>query len=259
MRLPSVIRLPSFGHSKRRSKDEHTRNVDANSSMTASSSSTQKVPPETTSETSPNGDDTVDINDNAVPEKTEQEEKDIKDTEEKDTEISPQDFFENETWKKKTLKLEFSDTASLETKNWLGDVEISTDSRIEGVSAYESPSPTFRPLHSSVFERLERLERAATVHIPQTLSSSQSLESFPPQDEPVIRIKSRHGAGRYNSFDSPHYDTQSEGEMNETERKRRRRRTYHVMNLNANPFFHAAGKGAKMRELQLMQEELGTL
>ncbi|CAG8478026.1 9530_t:CDS:2 [Paraglomus occultum] len=239
MRLPSVIRLPSFGHSKRKPKDERTRNV----------------PPETTSETSPNGDDTVNINDNATPEKTERQgEK----TPEKDLEINPQAFFENETWKKTPLKLEFSDTVSIETKNWLGDIEISTDSRIEGVSAYESPSPTFRPLHSSVFDRLDRLERAATVHIPQTLSSSQSLESFTPQDEPVIRIKPRHGGGRYNSFDSPHYDTQSEGEMNETERKRRRRRTYHVMNLNANPFFHAAGKGAKMRELQIMQDEMGT-
>ncbi|CAG8503394.1 8136_t:CDS:2 [Paraglomus brasilianum] len=231
MRLPSVIRLPSFGHSKKKSNGERTRKVDASSSMTASSSSTRKVPPDTTSETSPDSDDTVD----------------------------PQDFFENETWKKKSLRLEFSDTSSLEPKNWLSDIEISSDSRIEGVSAYESPSPTFRPLHSTVFDRLERLERAATVHVPPTtLSSSKSFESFSPEAEPVIRIKSRYGLGRYNSIDSPHYDTQSEGEMNETdlERKRRRRRTYHIVNLNANPFFHAAGKGAKMRELYLMQQEL---
>ncbi|CAG8483494.1 11618_t:CDS:1 [Paraglomus brasilianum] len=159
MRLPNAIRLPTFGQKKNKSN----RNVDATSSKTASSisatTSSSKVIPDATSDTSPGGDGVT----------TKVAGKKLEQLDEEETKINPNEFFGNETWTKKELKLELSS----EPKNWLNDIEISTNFRIEGVSAYEYSNPTFRPIHSTVFDRLEQLEKLATIHPPQDSTPSQ--------------------------------------------------------------------------------------
>jgi len=161
MRLPSVIRLPNVGNYKRNKSSN--RNVKTDSGKTASSistsSSSTKVLSDVKSETSSSSDDSGHLANVAV-EKTEEEK----------ARIDFLELFGNETWNTDSLKLELGTT---ERKNWLDDVQITSNSRIEGVSAYEYSKPTFQPLHSTFFDRLDNLEKAATMRTSQVLATSE--------------------------------------------------------------------------------------